>query len=95
MGPPKIVTVYTATDVATVDIRSIDLTADFVVWNRGGELRKISKAILQEAARLFLDGQRMVSAGRLPELPPEWTLIYWEACLPITTHRPVTVTEKL
>ena len=86
----KIQRLYTAPHVETMDVRNIDLTVDMVVWSRGGEQRKISKQMISEAARLWIDGQKMVAAGRMPEMPPEWSSIYWTSCTPVDL--PITVT---
>lgn len=90
MIPPKIQNVYTSPSVDTMDVRNIDLTSDVVVWSRGGEKRYISKSMLIEAAKLLLDGERMVEAGRMPVVPPEWFSIYWTSCRLV--HVPTTVT---
>jgi hypothetical protein len=84
---------YTAADVETMDIRNIDLTVDAVIWSRGGEKRKISKQMIVDAVRLWMDGVKMVAAGRMPELPSEWSSIYWSSCTPIPTTTTVTISS--
>lgn len=91
MIPPKIQNVYTSHDVHTMDVRNIDLTADTVIWSRGGDKRAISKSMLIEAAKLLLDGERMVEAGRMPAVPPEWYSVYWASCRPVPIPDHVTV----
>ena len=83
--------VYTQPDVSVVDVRNIDLAADVIIWSRGGEKRLIPKAMALDAARLLMDGEKMVAAGRLPVLPPEWYSIHWECCRPATTPTRITV----